>query len=432
MARNCDGRKKRLGDNMNDIGIERLQGKPYFNNKGWWVCPFNFIEDVRNDLKGKKVIIHDCTLRDGEQTFGVAFSPDERVRIAEALAQMQVPRIEVGMPPASPDIMEGIKQVVKRNLKAEIISFIRTMKEDIDKSIDCGVKTVILEHITNPYACKLAYGLDKAQVIDRIVSSIQYAKEKKLKTIFMGWDMTRGDDLDFIKDVYTSIVRQAKPSGVVVVDTLGVALPWAIRFIFRKLKAWIPEVPLEFHTHNEFGLANAGILEAVAEGASVVHTAVNGLGERTGNAATEEVVAIFEILAGLKTGIILDRLMDVSVLVENISRRKVASNKPVVGRGLFDMETGIGVDLHRKLQKAGFNLPLQPFLPDLVGQDSVKLVMGKNSGAATIEYYIDKLGLKASDDQVKEITDRVKQEGRLQRALLTESQFEKICKEIIR
>lgn len=120
---------------MEKFSIERLKGKPYFNNDGWWVCPFNFIEEVRNDLKGKRVIIHDVTLRDGEQTFGVAFSPDERVRIAEALDQMRVPRIEVGMPPASPDIMEGIKRVVKRNLSAEIIAFIRTMKDDIDTNL---------------------------------------------------------------------------------------------------------------------------------------------------------------------------------------------------------------------------------------------------------------------------------------------------------
>lgn len=416
---------------MVTFNVERLKGKPYFNNDGWWVCPSNFVEEVSNDFKGKSVTIHDVTLRDGEQTFGVAFSPDERVRIAEALDQISVPRVEVGMPPASSEILEGIKQVVQRNLNTEIVAFIRTLKDDIDMSIDCGVKTVILEHITNPYACEAGYGLDKAEVIDRIVSNVLYAKEKGLKTIFMGWDLTRGDDLDFIKDVYTAFVRESQPDGVVVVDTFGVALPRAIRFIFRKLREWVPNVPLEFHTHNEFGLANAGILEAVAEGASVIHTAMNGLGERTGNAATEEVATMLELLAGIKTGLLLDRLMDVSLLVENISGRKVPSNKPVLGRGLFDVETGIAVDLHRKMKKNGFNITVQPFLPHIVGQDPSRLVLGKNSGTATIEYFLDKLGFEATEDQVKEITERVKREGRLQRALLTEQQFAKICKEVM-
>ncbi len=106
--------------------------------------------------------------------------------------------------------------------------------------------------------------------------------------------------------------------------------------------------------------------------------------------------------------------------------------KPVVGSGLFELETGIGVDLHRKMLKAGFSLPVQPFLPEVVGQNPVKLVLGKNSGAATVEFYLEKLGFQATPDQVKEILDRVKQEGRMQRALLTEGQFAKICKQVIR
>jgi methanogen homocitrate synthase len=416
---------------MGEYNMDRLKGKPYFNNDGWWVCPFNFVEEVSKDLKGKKVSIHDVTLRDGEQTLGVSFSPEERVRIAEALTDMGVPRIEVGMPIAAPEILKGIKAVVKRDLKSEIVAFIRVLKSDIDVSIDCGVKTVILEHSTNPYACDAGYGLNKTQVIDRIVTAALYAKEKKLKTIFMGWDLTRGDDLDFIKDVYTAVVQDGKVDGVVVVDTFGVALPQAIRFIFRKLREWIPDVPLEFHTHDEFGLAIGSVLEAVGGGAGVIHTAVNALGDRTGNAATEEVVMMLELLAKIDTGIALDRIKDVSLLVENISRRTVPLNKPIVGRGLCSLETGIGVDLTKKMNRAGFKLVVEPFMLGLVGQDPLKLVLGKNSGVATVEYFLDKAGLSATKDQVKEITDRVKYEGRLQHAILTESQFARICKEVM-
>lgn len=412
--------------------VERLKGKPYFKNDGWWVSPLNFVDEVIADFKGKSVTIHDVTLRDGEQTVGVAFSPDERVIIAEALSEIGIPRIEIGMPPASPEIAEGMKQIVRRNLKSEVVAFVRTIRKDIEIAMDCGVKTVILEHIMNPYACEAGYGLDKAQVTDRIVSSVQFANEKGLKTIFMGWDLTRGDDLDFVGDIYTTLARETHLDGLVAVDTVGVASPRAVGVLFRKLREWVPNVPLEFHTHNEFGLANAGILEAVAAGASVVHTAFNGLGERTGNAATEEAAVVLELLANVRTGIALDGLMNVSLLVENISRRKVPLNKPIVGRGLFDMETGIGVDLHRKLQKASFDITIQAFLPELVGQDPVKLVLGKNSGRATVEYYLDQHSITATDDQVQEITDRVKREGRIQRALLTDSQFLKICKDVIR
>jgi isopropylmalate/homocitrate/citramalate synthase len=414
-------------------GIERLKDKPYFKDGSWWVSPFNFIiDEVVHDFKGKTVAIHDCTLRDGEQTFGVAFSPEERVRIAEALDGLGVARIEIGMPPASPVILEGMKKVVKRNIKAELVGFIRTMQSDIDLAIDCGVRTVILEHIMNPFACETAYGLDKAQVIDRIVSSLQYANEKGLKTIFMGWELTRGDDLDYIRDVYTTIARDSKLAGLTVVDTVGVALPRAVGFIFRKLREWIPDVPLEFHTHNEFGIANAGILEAVAQGASVVHCAMNGLGERTGNAATEEVAMMLELLAGVKTGLNLDRIAEVCSVVEHISHRPIPLNKPIAGRGLSDLETGIAVDLHRKFEKAGFKISVQPFMPEVVGQEPFKLVLGKNSGKATIEYFLDKLGFQATDEQIEEIMDRVKFEGRVQKSLISESQFAGICKEVLR
>ena len=418
---------------MATYDIERLKGKPYFKDGVYWVSPFNFIiDEVISDLKGKSVAIHDVTLRDGEQTFGVAYSPEERVRIAEALGELGVSRIELGMPPASPVIAEGMKQACKRNIKSELVGFIRTMKSDIDIAIDCGVRTVILEHIMNPFANESAYGLDKAQVIDRITSSAQYANENGLKTIFMGWELTRGDDLDYIKDVYTSIVRDSKLDGLVVVDTVGVALPRAVGFIFRKLREWIPDVPLEFHTHNEFGIANGGVLEAVANGATVIHSAMNGLGERTGNAATEEVAMMLELLAGVKTGLNLDRLADVSSLVENISRRPIPPNKPIVGRGLSDMETGIGVDLYRKFEKAGFKISIQPFMPEMVGREPFKFVLGKNSGKGTIEYFLDKLDIEATKDQVEEILGRVKYEGRVQKSLISEAQFAGICKEVIR
>ena len=325
---------------MQKYTTERLKGKPYYKNGVLWVSPFNFIiDEVIDEFRGKEVIIHDVTLRDGEQTFGVAFSPEERVRIADALDELGVPRIETGMPPSSPAVAEGMKQIAKRNLKAELVGFARTLKDDIDVCADCGVNTVIIEHIMNPYACEAAYKVDKAEVIHRIVSSAEYTKSLGLKTIFMGWELTRGDDLDYIKDVYTAVVDAVQLDGLVVVDTLGVALPRTIRFLLRKLKEWIPNVPLELHTHNEFGLANAAILEAVAEGVGVIHTAVNGLGERTGNAATEEVAMMLELLVGVKTGLVLDHIADTSALVENLSHRPVPPNKPVVGHCLSDMET---------------------------------------------------------------------------------------------
>lgn len=411
--------------------VERLKGKEHFQNGKWWVSPLNFEEEVISDFRGKTVQIHDCTLRDGEQTVGVAFSPEERVAIAEALAGIGIHRLEIGMPPASPEILEGMKRIVQRNLPSEMVGFVRTIKKDIDLAIDAGVKTAILEHIMNPYATHAAYGLTFDEVKDRLISTMHYAAEKGLKTIFMGWDLTRGDDWDFVEKLYTTLARETKLDGLVAVDTVGVASPRAVGFLFRKLREWLPDVPLEFHTHNEFGLANAGVLEAIANGASVIHTAFNGLGERTGNVSTEEVVMMLELLAGIKTGIKLDGITNVSLTVENISRRALAGNKPIVGRDLNKLETGIGADLHRKFRDAGFDVTIQAFTPEVIGMEPLHLVLGKNSGAATVEFYLDKHGITATDDQVKEILDKVKWQGRVQHTLLTDSQFVKICRDVI-
>ena len=411
--------------------IERLRRQPNYRAGKCWLSPFNLQPEVAAPFQGRSVVLHDVTLRDGEQTVGVAFSPEERVEIALALDELQVPRIEVGLPPVSEEVREGMRRIVARGLNARLYGFARTLKADVDMVVDCGLSRVVLQHIMNPYACEGAYGLDRGKVKDRVVKGIAYAKERGLEVVFLGWDLTRGDDWDFVEDVYATIVRDARPDGIVVVDTFGVANPRAVGFIFRKLAALLPGVPLEFHTHNDMCMANAGIIEAVAAGCGVVHTAFNGLGDRTGNAATEEVAVMLELGHGVSTGIRFEGMMNVSLMVENISQRTVPPNKPIVGRGLFDLETGIDADLHRKLEDASFDITMQAFHPALVGQDPVRLVLGKNSGTAVVEYFLDRYGLKADEVQVKEITDRVKWHGRIQHALLTDAQFLAVCRAVL-
>ncbi|MFW6057126.1 MAG: LeuA family protein [Chloroflexota bacterium] len=411
--------------------IERLRNQANYRAGKWWMSPLNHAEEVARPFEGRMVELHDVTLRDGEQTVGVAFSPEERVVIAEALDEIGVPRLEIGLPPVSEEVREGMRRIARRGLNAQLYGFARTLRSDVDMVLDCGLDAVVLQHIMNPYACESAYGLDRGKVRDRIVSGVGYAKEKDLNTVFLGWDLTRGDDWDFIQDIYGTLYREACPDALVVVDTFGVANPRGVGFLFRKLGEWLPGVPLEFHTHNDMCMANAGIVEAVAAGCSVIHTAFNGLGDRTGNAATEEVALMLELGLGVRTGIRFEGIMNVSLMVENISRRTVPQNKPVVGRGLFDLETGIDADLHRKLEAAGFDITMQAFHPSLVGQDPVRLALGKNSGSATVEFFLQEFGLCADKEQVKEIVDRVKWQGRIQHALLTDSQFLAICRDVL-
>ncbi len=411
--------------------IERLNRQPNYRAGKWWMSPFNYEQVVAHPFAGRSVQFHDVTLRDGEQTVGVAYSPEERVEIALALDEIRIPRLEVGLPPVSEEVRDGMRRVAALGLNAGLYGFARTLASDVDMVVDCGLSRVVLQHIMNPYACESGYGLDREKVKERVVRGVLYAKERGLETIFLGWDLTRGDDWDFIEDIYTALRAHADPDGIAVVDTFGVANPRAVGFLFRKLSSILPDIPLEFHTHNDMCMANAGVIEAVAAGCSVVHTAFNGLGDRTGNAATEEIAVILELAHGVSTGIDLSGLMHVSVLVENISRRVVPPNKPIVGRGLFDLETGIDADLHRKFSEASFDITMQAFHPSLVGQDPIRLVLGKNSGSATVEYFLDCYGIQASSEQVKEITDQVKWHGRVQHSLLTDAQFIAICRKVV-
>lgn len=414
--------------------IDRLKKNKNFKEGKYWVSPLNSLPDINLGMEGRKVKIHDVTLRDGEQTSNMAFSMAERVRIAEALDDLGVASIEAGMPIISQEVRDGIKQMVDLNLTSEVIGFCRTNRMDVDLAEECGVKSIIVEHVVNPYLIEQAYGIDSKQVIDNVVDVINYAKSKNLKVSFMGWDLSRADDFDYLETMYKQIFSASAPSSVILVDTLGCALPRAAGYLVKQVKEWLPDTTIEYHNHNEFGIANAGVLEAIAAGADVIHTSINGLGERTGNAATEEIVMMLEVLAGVDTGVNTEKLMQTSLLLENLTNLPVPHNKPMVGRGLFDIEQGVGIDLMNKMSSSGFtaaDVTLTPYTAAMVGQEPAKPVIGKNSGRSTTKYFLEKFDLNADEDQIAEITEKLKYEGRLQKKLLTENQFISICESIL-
>ena len=413
--------------------IERLKQQQHFKEDKFWASHLNFLPENNMGMAGRQVNIHDVTLRDGEQTSNLAFSLSDRIRIAEALDDLGVARIEAGMPIISEEVRKGIRKMVDQNFNSDVVGFCRTNRLDVDLSVDCGVKTVIVEHVMNPYLIQQAYGIDKQKVIDNCVDVVSYAQENGLQTSFMGWDMTRCDDLDFLEDVYKQIFAQCSPASIILVDTLGCALPRAAGYLVKQFKTWLPEAVIEYHNHNEFGLAIGGVVEAVAAGAETIHTSINGLGERTGNAATEEVAMMLEVLAGVDTGLNLNKLMETSILLGNLTNQTIPRNKPIVGRGLFDMESGIAVDIMRKFKATGFDVPevSGAYAASMVGQQEGLPVLGKNSGRATINYFLEKLGYTATDDQISELTERVKAEGRVQRKLLSETQFKGLCEKVL-
>ena len=354
----------------------KLTRQRYFTDQ-WWTSSFNYTEMARPATISENVSIHDVTLRDGEQTPGVVWLPEERAAIAQALSDAGVGRIEAGMPIVSPETRKAMSKITAMNLKAKIIAFARANRDDINAALDTGVQGVIVEHTVNPYLCKHAYGLQTTEeLIDRLATHISYAKENGLFTVFMGWDFFRSGE-EHVKRVYKGVVERAAPDSLVIVDTFGVATPFAVYETFLNFKKMFPGIPLEFHVHNDFGLAGGSALAAVCAGADVIHTAVNGLGERTGNLALEETVAALEMLLDVRTGVDLSQLTRLSRLVEEISKVHPSINKPVVGRALFDIAAGIPVHYTLQMAKQGVHAVPSPFVPQAVGQEPYRFVLGQ-------------------------------------------------------
>jgi methanogen homocitrate synthase len=414
---------------VKDLPEMPLHNVPFFDDNRF-VSPWNFEPGVHPATMSKSVYIHDVTLRDGEQTPGVVWKNDERIRIALALDEIGVQEIEVGMP-IVPEVAATIRQLIDMKLKARIVPFARARQDDLDAALDCGAKAIVVEHCLNPYLVKHAYGLDYAGLIDRCVTWTAYAKEKGLRTTFMGWDVTRAP-VDYALRVYKEIVRQAKPDALVITDSYGLASPLAMFHVMQLFRQAFPSLPLELHIHNEFGMAVGAVVAAIAAGVNGVHTSMNGLGERTGNVPTEEVVACLQIDLGIDTGIDMSKFGSLSRMIREMSKVDLAPNKPVVGWRLYKVESGVVTHAITKMQEAGFKAGTFPFTPELVGQDPIEFVLGAGTGRNTIQFFLSQVGIHATDEQADEILTMVHDEGRVRKGLLKREDLQVLAKKVIK
>ncbi len=392
----------------------------YYKENEWWVSPYNFNADVSGgyDLP-EKVEIHDATLRDGEQTPGVVFRKEDKVRIAQKLDEVGVQRIEAGMPAVSDEDFQAIKEISQLGLKAKIFTFARALPVDIDKAIDCGADGVVIEVPIGYPKLKHQFNWTWEDVLRKSVDCINYARKKNMHTLYFPYDTTRAREED-LTNLLTRLMQEAPPDSVGIVDTMGCAMPEAIKYLVRKVKK-ITALPVEIHTHNDFGMGVATELAAVTAGAEVVHSCINGLGERTGNAALEELMIGLHMLLGFDTGYDFKQLLSLCKLAEEISGVKLATNKPVTGIGNYTRESGIGVDLVMKTPLAMFATD-----PQFFGR-SGEVVLGKKSGKASITYMLENMGIRNYDDAtVMQILKRVKSAGTEKRALLTKAEFKSI------
>ena len=344
--------------------------------------------------------INDTTLRDGEQTPGVAFTPEEKIDIARALATAGVQELEVGTPSMGEIEQEVIRALVAERLPAKVIAWGRMCDADLNAAIACAPDVVNLSLPVSDLQIRHKLRKDRAWVLATIAHYVPLALDRGMQVFVGGEDSSRAD-IDFLHQVLAT-AQAAGAQRFRFADTLGVLDPFATYIAITALRER-SNLEIEIHAHDDLGLATANTLAAAAAGATHLSTAVNGLGERAGNAPLEEVVMALRHIYHVDTGIDARRIPAISALVANASGRAVAPNKSIVGKSVFTHESGIHVD---GLCKNPMNY--QSFDPAELGREHC-IVIGKHSGSSSVRRAYREIGIELGEAAANCILPQIRQ-----------------------
>ena len=351
----------------------------------------------RKSLKSIKIV--DTTLRDGEQTAGVVFANHEKIAISQMLSDLGINQIEVGIPAMGGDEKEAIKSICKRNLKSSIMAWNRAVISDIENSLDCGVDSVAISIYVSDIHIQNKLKTSREWVLENMVKSVEYAKRNGLYVSVNGEDASRAND-DFLIE-FIEVAKQAGADRFRYCDTVGIMDPFSIKDkiskIYNKTK-----FDIEMHTHNDFGLATANAIAGIIGGANYVGVTVNGLGERAGNAALEEVLMALKYIHGYDTNIDTTKFKDLSEYVSSASGRDLPAWKAIVGSNMFKHESGIHADgaLKNPTNYEAFN-------PKEVGLER-QIVIGKHSGKAAIVNKFKEYDINLNDEDASIMLESVR------------------------
>ena len=334
--------------------------------------------------QNRTIIIDDTTLRDGEQSAGVAFSLDEKLGIARQLAAMGVPELEIGIPAMGEQEREEIKAIAALNLPSHLLVWSRMRDEDLRHCLNLGVDMVDLSISASDQHIQHKLKQSRSWVLTTIERCVKTALDAGMQVCVGAEDASRADS-----DFLSRMAEAAQAAGACrfrFADTVGIMEPLGVVDAMRKLRT-VTDMAIEMHAHDDLGLATANTLAAAVGGATHVNTTINGLGERAGNAALEEVVVGLRQLYGMETGVDLRNFPALSLQVATASGDTIGSRKSLIGRDVFSHEAGIHVD---GLLKDPINY--QGVDPAIVGR-SHQLVLGKHSGSQGVMHAYQQLGI---------------------------------------
>jgi homocitrate synthase NifV len=346
----------------------------------------------------KAIYIDDTTLRDGEQTAGVAFTEEEKIQIAKMLDSIGVHQIEVGIPVMGGGEAEAIKAIADLGLKASLITWNRPVIADINASLECGVKGVALSISTSDIHIEHKLRQSRGWVLNAIAKATEYAKSYGLYVSVNAEDASRAD-IDFLTQ-FAKVAKRCGADRLRFCDTVGVLEPFRTYDIVCRLLEET-ELEVEMHTHNDFGMATANALAGIRAGATYVNTTVNGLGERAGNACLAEVVMALKYIEGIDLGIDTTQFRVLSEYVAQASRRDLPVSKAITGSNIFAHESGIHADGVLKDSRT-----YEAFPPEEVGLER-QILIGKHSGTHSIQFkFRGEFGIELSSELTRDILTR--------------------------
>ena len=366
------------------------------------------------------MLINDTTLRDGEQAPYVAFNTEEKLTIAQGLVACGADELEIGIPAMGSKEQEDIKELLSLGLDAQMMTWNRAKMSDLEASLSCGVKAVDLSIPISDILIDVKFGGNKDAMLRELESVIKAAKREGVYVCIGGEDSSRGS-LDFMKEVM-SLGHSLGADRFRYCDTVGIMTPTQIYNDIQELvKADI--LPIEMHTHNDFGLANANALSGLDAGAVSVNTTVIGLGERAGNASFEQISMALKHLYGQTRPIDTLGMRNLALLVANAAGMTLSPSAPIVGERIFAHESGVHADGMMKNSNA-----YEPFEAEEVGSHR-EFPIGKHSGTGTILYHLKELGINAEKSKLTTLLPRIREIVTSRKRVLDDSELVSLYKE---